>query len=95
MELETGQVVMAKAGRDKGLYFAVVGFEQGCPLLANGRERRLEKPKLKKPKHINPTCKVLPLPALATNNKIHKALRLSGFAATAPGLPEQEEKTIG
>ncbi|MDR2513968.1 MAG: KOW domain-containing RNA-binding protein [Christensenellaceae bacterium] len=55
--LAPGRVVCARAGRDKGKLFIVVGFEAetGYALLADGRGRRMEKPKRKKAKHLQPT----------------------------------------
>jgi len=53
-EYSVGDVVVSKAGHDKGL-FCVVGEEAGLLLLANGKQRPLGKPKRKKPMHIAPS----------------------------------------
>ena len=45
-------VVEATAGRDTGKLFYVVGTEGEFVLLANGKDRPLEKPKRKKCKHV-------------------------------------------
>ncbi len=45
-------VVQATAGRDAGKLFYVVATEEGYVLLANGKDRPLEKPKRKKCKHV-------------------------------------------
>ena len=45
-------VVEATAGRDAGKLFYVVSTEEGYVLLANGKDRPLEKPKRKKCKHV-------------------------------------------
>ena len=45
-------VVQATAGRDAGKLFYVVSTEEGYVLLANGKDRPLEKPKRKKCKHV-------------------------------------------
>ena len=45
-------VVMSTAGRDQGKLFYVVGTDPVFLLLANGKDRTLEKPKRKKRKHI-------------------------------------------
>ncbi len=50
-----GQVVFSKAGRDKGRPFIIIGIEDECVYLADGICRLLDKPKLKKAKHIQPT----------------------------------------
>ena len=45
-------VVMSTAGRDTGKLFYVVGTDPVYLILANGKDRTLEKPKRKKRKHI-------------------------------------------
>lgn len=50
-----GQIVKSKAGRDKAKYFIIVDIEDEFVYLADGRIRRLEKPKKKKVKHIQAT----------------------------------------
>ena len=48
-----GKVVRALAGKDKGALFLVVGqTDDGRLLLANGKSRRVERPKKKKIKHV-------------------------------------------
>ena len=49
---EISDVVQATAGRDTGKLFYVVGTEGEFVLLANGKDRPLEKPKRKKCKHV-------------------------------------------
>ena len=51
-EIQICDIVCSVAGRDCGCLYYVIGIE-GCLLvLANGRNRTLEKPKLKKPRHV-------------------------------------------
>ncbi len=45
-------VVVSTAGRDQGHWFYVIGMDQDHLLLANGKDRTLDKPKRKKRKHI-------------------------------------------
>lgn len=54
-DLKIGQIVFSKAGRDKGDAFIV--FEQvgEYAYLVNGKSRRIDQPKKKKCKHIQPT----------------------------------------
>jgi len=53
--LEVGSVVLAKAGRDKGKAFIVVGFlSEEYVLLADGSSRTIDKPKKKKIRHLDP-----------------------------------------
>ncbi|MBQ2679091.1 MAG: KOW domain-containing RNA-binding protein [Firmicutes bacterium] len=55
MEITPGQVVYSKCGRDKGGAFIVISAEDGYVYIADGKTRKLEKPKRKKVKHIQPT----------------------------------------
>ena len=58
MEFSVGQVVISKAGRDKGDMFIVFDIEGEHLYLVDGKSRPLENPKKKKIKHIQPTKNV-------------------------------------
>ena len=45
-------VVKATAGRDRGKLFYVIGADEQFLLLANGKDRPLDRPKRKKCKHV-------------------------------------------
>ena len=45
-------VVLSTTGRDKGKIFYVIGMDEEMLLLANGKDRTLDKPKRKKQKHV-------------------------------------------
>ena len=49
---EISDVVEATAGREVGKWFFVVATQEQYVLLANGKDRPLEKPKRKKLKHV-------------------------------------------
>lgn len=52
-ELEVGQIVYSKAGRDSGKYFAVIEkAPDGRVKIADGDLRRIKKAKLKNVKHL-------------------------------------------
>ena len=51
-DLMVSDVVASSAGRDQGKLFYVVGTEGIYLMLANGKDRTLEKPKRKKRKHV-------------------------------------------
>ena len=55
MEFSVGQVVISKAGRDKGDVFIVFNINGEYLYLVDGRSRLLKNPKKKKIKHIQPT----------------------------------------
>ena len=51
-EFNISDVVKTTAGRDQGSLFYVIGTDGEFLMLANGKDRTLEKPKRKKRKHI-------------------------------------------
>ena len=51
-DFNISDVGVSTAGRDKGQWFYVIHEEPMYLYLANGRDRTLDKPKLKKRKHI-------------------------------------------
>ena len=54
MSVSVGQVVFAKAGRDKGNVFIVISLQDEYLYLVDGKRRTLDKPKKKKVKHVQP-----------------------------------------
>lgn len=87
MDFQKGQVVRSKAGHDKGTYFAVLEIQGNMALVADGRERLLEKPKRKNLRHLAPTAKAVEPLALTSNKQLHRALREMGFTAEAASQP--------
>ena len=73
--LEYGAVVFSAAGHDKGSFYAVVGAgEDGSPLIADGKRRKLVSPKRKNPKHLRPTGKRVELAGIGSDRALHRAL---------------------
>ena len=58
MEVIVGSVVRSLAGRDKGNCFIVLMSEGDCALLADGKLRKVQKPKKKKLKHLQKSGKI-------------------------------------
>ena len=75
MEFQVGDVVCSKAGRDEGTFLVVVGIEGGYPLLCDGKQRPLERPK-RKIRCIwhGPTASI-DLQTMETNRALRRALR--------------------
>ena len=73
-----GNVVCSRAGRDKGKFMVVVGFSDEGILVADGKERPLERPKLKNPKHLQKTNSILVSNQYSTNKSLRQALRAFG-----------------
>ena len=49
---QISDVVVSTAGRDQGALFYVVDMDENFLMLANGKDRTLDKPKRKKRKHV-------------------------------------------
>ncbi len=71
--IKVGSVVKACAGRDKGRWFVAVAVNGGFIEIADGKERRLEKPKRKNIKHISPTDTLIDTGGL-TDKKLRKLI---------------------
>ncbi len=69
-----GRIVCSKAGRDKGYFMVVVKIEGDFLLVADGKERPLERPKRKNAKHLTFTNTVLKNDSFKTNKQLKKAL---------------------
>ena len=70
MQLCVGQIVRSLAGRDKGKYMVVMAIRDKTVLICDGKERPLEKPKVKNIRHIEPTSYVTDSEQLITNVSI-------------------------
>lgn len=75
MDHSIGRVMRSTAGRDKDTFLAVVGREEDALLLCDGKERPIERPKRKNPKHLAATNWLLTEEQLSTNRALRKALR--------------------
>ena len=56
MRIQKSDVVLSLAGRDQGSYFFVLDTEEGFVWLADGKARKVEKPKRKKLRHLRHVC---------------------------------------
>ena len=74
----TGKIVKSKAGHDKGQLFVISGvsdIENGYVFIADGKSRRIEKPKKKKLKHLILLDESLEADEDFTNKKIREAIK--------------------
>jgi ribosomal protein L14E/L6E/L27E len=84
VDIKEGTVVVSTAGHDKDGIFAVIGFTHGeYALIADGKVRKLEKPKKKKLKHLEPIGTLEQENPTQTNRQLKKALK--SFNAGQPG----------
>ncbi len=78
MDFRNGNIVLSKAGRDKGRYFVVLGvIDDNFVLIADGDLRKVDNPKKKKIKHLENTGK--------TSERICEKLA-EGIRVTNPDL---------
>ena len=92
MDIAVSDIVRSAAGRDKGDLFLVLGTQGDFLLLADGRRRRVERPKRKKRKHVEPAG----TPPAPTAEKIrcgditNRELRRTLAPLRERGNPDQE-----
>jgi len=92
MDIAKSNIVKAIAGRDAGSYFFVLATEGDFLLLADGKRRRLERPKRKRRKHValvgesqSPVAEKIRSNEKITNSELRRAI-----AAVSSGNPDQE-----
>lgn len=73
MDVIKGLVVKSISGHDKDFFYAVVGFDGNYSLIADGKYRKVEKPKRKSLKHLRMTNTVIDMDNL-TNKKLRNVL---------------------
>lgn len=74
MDFVKGQLVRSKAGRDKARTLAVLACDGQWLILADGKLRKLEKPKRKKAMHVAATGTVLEESQLQTDKALRGAI---------------------
>ena len=74
MDLEKGIVVVSAAGRDKTHLMVVVDLQKGRALVSDGRERPLNNPKSKNPRHLHKTEHRLDMSLIGSDKALRKAL---------------------
>lgn len=82
-------IVQSLAGHDEGKLFAVTGAAGDRLLLADGKNRRLENPKCKSPKHVRLVREGAA--SIGTDREIRKTLAQAAEELAA----SKEEKRLG
>lgn len=72
--MNIGRVVCSISGHDEGFYMVVVGERADGLLVANGKQRKLENPKLKNIKHLLVTEYFVETEQLKSNKSLRKAI---------------------
>ena len=78
MKINVGSVVKANAGRDGGGLFLVVATEGSYCFIANGKSRKLAKPKRKNMKHVSSTDSMIDINDITDKQLRIKLRELSG-----------------
>ena len=74
--LKQGQVVRSMAGHDKNRFYCVVELRgEDKALIADGKCRKIERPKLKNIKHLGATTTILNMEEVTTNKRLKAVLR--------------------
>ena len=72
MDFIVGQIVKAKAGREKNSFFIIIAVDEAYAYICDGKSRKLDKPKKKKLIHLAPTSTVAQ--RFSTNREVRKSL---------------------
>lgn len=79
-----GSIVKSKSGHDAGSFYLVVFCEGDFAYIADGRRRKLLKPKRKNKKHLAKTNGVVDLNDLNTDKKLRRVLWDYNFGLSNP-----------
>ena len=84
MELRKGMLAISKAGHDKDSWYVIQKVEGEKVFLVNGENRSMDRPKMKKRKHLQPVNKVseilekkLQAGVTWTNEEVKRALKIA------------------
>lgn len=69
-----GSIVKSMAGHDKASFYVVVECDGDFVTIADGRRRKLKKPKRKNAIHLQKTNQVVDLTQINTDKKLRRAL---------------------
>jgi ribosomal protein L14E/L6E/L27E len=83
--MEIGTIVISNAGRDKGRYAVVVGYD-GYMMIADGKMHKISKPKRKNIKHL-----ILTNEKIDVNDLTDKALRRLFHGVNQPNGSESKK----
>ncbi len=71
---QRGQIVKSLAGRDKGCLLTVVNADETVIFVCDGKERPLNNPKRKNPRHIESVGMCISDNQMASDRALRKAL---------------------
>ncbi|MBQ7689231.1 MAG: KOW domain-containing protein [Clostridia bacterium] len=73
---ERGDAVISAAGRDRNEFLAVAAADATGVFVCNGKDRPLDNPKRKNPKHLTPVGVRLEEEAFHSDKRLRKALAI-------------------
>ena len=73
---ERGDATISAAGRDKDEFLAVTSADENGVFVCNGKDRPLDNPKRKNPKHLRPVGVRLTEADLRSDKSLRKALAI-------------------
>ena len=93
-EISISDIIVSTAGRDRDKLFYVIGTEGVYVLIANGKDRKLERPKRKKLKHVRFVTRTDTRAAvkLRTGEKVLNSELRRDLAAFRQGLAQNQEE---
>ena len=77
--MKAGQIVKSTAGRDKNTFFVVTEVVGTYAEICDGKHRPLEKPKMKKLKHLSEAAFTADLNQVKTNKEFRRVLHRFNF----------------
>ena len=83
MQYQPGMIVKSDAGHDQNRFYVIVQMKEGFAYIADGKCRKLEKPKRTTPMHLKRTGHSVELAGLDTNRKIRRALHELNYGPQA------------
>ncbi len=75
---QRGRVVRSLAGRDKGYLLSVTEAEGSRVYVCDGKERPIDRPKVKNSRHLEPTEIFLSEDDMASDRALRRALKKAG-----------------
>ena len=73
--MEIGQIVRSISGHDKNRFYVVTGTDKDSVTIADGKIRRLSKPKKKNIRHVAKTNEVLDLSKIMSDKALYLILK--------------------
>lgn len=74
MQIIQGMIVKSNAGHDKERFYLVVRLENGFAYIADGKRRKLARPKRKNVSHLSSTKRIVDISLYNTDRRLRRLL---------------------